>query len=52
MADSNLTCMDCSNPFIFTEKEQEFFNQMQFSVPKRCKNCRVKRKAEKNTRNY
>lgn len=50
--DQNLTCIDCNTPFVFTASEQEFYKQQNFSSPKRCKACRMKRKAEKNTRRY
>ena len=52
--DQNLTCIDCNTPFVFTVNEQEFYNSQNppFSAPKRCKACRMKRKAEKTTRRY
>ncbi len=42
-----LTCSDCGQTFTFTQQEQEFFQEKGFSEPKRCKNCRQQRKAER-----
>ena len=43
--DKTITCVDCGAPFIFSANEQEFYAQKGFSnEPKRCKNCRDKRK--------
>jgi hypothetical protein len=53
MADKTLTCVDCGKEFIFTEKEQEFYKKMNFTnEPKRCKECRDKKKAEKRNSGY
>ena len=44
--DKSIPCIDCGTPFIFTANEQEFYAQKGFSnEPKRCKNCRDKRKS-------
>jgi CxxC-x17-CxxC domain-containing protein len=46
--DRQLTCMDCSQPFIFTAGEQEFYDRKGFKEePKRCKNCRDVRKTRR-----
>ena len=50
--DQQLQCIDCNTSFVFTVSEQEFFKLQNFTPPKRCKNCRMKRKAEKNTGRY
>ncbi|RZN14186.1 MAG: cytochrome C551 [Methanosarcinales archaeon] len=50
MEDKTLTCQDCSEEFIFTAGEQEFFEEKGFDEPKRCKECRDKKKAEKRSR--
>ena len=51
MEDKTLVCADCGQEFIFSAGEQEFYKQMGFTnEPKRCKNCRNKRKAERNAR--
>ena len=43
--DKSINCIDCGAPFIFSANEQEFYAQKGFSnEPKRCKNCRDKRK--------
>ena len=56
--DEILVCCDCSNEFIFYKGEQEFFKlresemkqqnpTAEFKIPKRCKICRKKYKAER-----
>lgn len=45
MADKQIQCIDCSNAFDFTERDQEFFQEKGFEAPKRCKSCRAKKKA-------
>lgn len=40
MEDQNLTCSDCQNNFVFSERDQAFYNEKGFSPPKRCKPCR------------
>jgi hypothetical protein len=45
MADRNLTCKDCGKPFVFTERDQQFYAEKLFSDPKRCVPCRRKKKA-------
>jgi len=47
MPDKTLTCVDCGNEFGFSEKEQEIYNQRGFQEPKRCKDCRAKRRRER-----
>jgi len=44
MTDQEIVCVDCSNPFVFTAAEQEFFAEKQFSAPKRCRPCRQAKK--------
>ncbi len=47
-ADQTLTCRDCSQAFLFTVGEQEFFAQKGFTnAPSRCPGCRSARKAER-----
>ena len=48
MQDIKIVCKDCGKEFIFTAGEQEFYKEKGFSNPVRCKDCREKRKAEKN----
>lgn len=47
MEDITLTCSDCGEDFIFTAGEQDFFEEKGFDTPKRCKDCRQRKKAEK-----
>ena len=49
MADQMLTCKDCSNSFVFTAGEQEFYVTKGFSTPTRCPDCRAERKRQRNT---
>ncbi len=43
--DKNLTCADCSQTFVFTSSEQDFYAQRGFTEPRRCPSCRASRKA-------
>ncbi|MHC4459413.1 MAG: zinc-ribbon domain containing protein [Planctomycetota bacterium] len=47
MPEKTLTCVDCGNKFNFSTEEQEFYIQRGFQEPKRCKDCRDKRKRER-----
>ena len=50
--DKIIVCQDCGEEFTFTVREQEFYEEKGFAnEPKRCKNCRGKRKAEKSNSN-
>ena len=43
--DKSLNCVDCGQEFIFSKNEQAFYAERGFTnEPKRCKNCRDKRK--------
>ena len=43
--DKTLACVDCGQDFIFSKNEQAFYAERGFTnEPKRCKNCRDKRK--------
>lgn len=51
-ADKNLTCVECKEPFIFSAGEQAFYAKhvdektgQAWAEPKRCKECRERRKA-------
>ena len=51
MGDKTLTCQDCGAEFIFTEGEQAFYKEKGLdNEPKRCKECRDKRKAARNSK--
>jgi CxxC-x17-CxxC domain-containing protein len=43
--DKALTCADCSQDFVFTASEQEFYATRGFTEPRRCSSCRASRKA-------
>lgn len=44
--DKTLVCQDCGNEFVFTAGEQAFYKEKGLdNEPKRCKECREKRKA-------
>jgi len=49
MTDKALSCVDCSQEFVFTASEQEFYAERQFSEPRRCPSCRAARKAARNS---
>ena len=42
--DKKLKCSDCGSIFIFSAGEQFFFWSKGLSIPKRCPECRLKRK--------
>jgi len=47
-ADREIACLDCSQNFIFTAGEQEFYERKGFKEePKRCKPCREQRKQKR-----
>lgn len=45
MHDKELVC-GCGNTFIFTERDQEFYQVKGYTPPKRCMDCRTKKKAK------
>jgi hypothetical protein len=47
MQDKEIQCADCGRTFLFTANEQEFFQGRGMSEPKRCKDCRQARKAQR-----
>ena len=49
--DKTIKCLDCRKEFIFSARDQEFYAEKGFNnEPKRCKDCREKRKVERNNR--
>ncbi|KKN73534.1 hypothetical protein LCGC14_0399760 [marine sediment metagenome] len=48
--DKTLTCADCNKEFTWSASEQEFFAEKKFTPPKRCLDCRAKRRKEKKGR--
>lgn len=50
--DKTIVCKDCGKEFVFTVGEQNFYEEKGFNnEPVRCKECREKRKAERNNNN-
>jgi hypothetical protein len=47
MPDKQLKCVQCHQEFPFTEGEQRFYAERQYTEPKRCKPCRDAKKEEK-----
>ena len=45
--DKTIVCKDCGAEFVFTEREQAFYESKGFSDPVRCKACSEARKAQK-----
>lgn len=41
-----LKCKDCGRKFVFTERDQAFYEIMGYCPPKRCKKCRALNKAK------
>lgn len=46
MEDKTLTCI-CGGEFVFTVGEQKFYQDKGFTPPKRCPECRDKKKRER-----
>ncbi|MBI2590001.1 zinc-ribbon domain containing protein [Candidatus Berkelbacteria bacterium] len=47
--DQTLTCRDCGNTFTWTAGEQDFYATKGLSAPTRCKECRAKKRAERDS---
>lgn len=47
MSDETINCADCKSDFVWTEGEQQFFEQKAFKKPRRCRECRQKRRADR-----
>lgn len=47
MENEQITCVDCGQPFEFTDGEQKWFAEKGYAKPKRCKACRQARKTER-----
>ncbi len=54
MADKTLICKDCQQEFVFTEGEQQFYQEKGLqNEPQRCPECRKSRKRQRRfNRNY
>ncbi len=49
LKDKVIVCKDCGKEFIHSVRDQEFYKKMNFTQePIRCKECRDKKKREKN----
>ena len=49
--DRTLTCIECSEEFVFTAGEQKFFALKNLvNDPRRCKNCKIQRAANGGSR--
>jgi hypothetical protein len=46
MSDLTLKCIDCHSDFVFSEAEQTFYEERQYSKPKRCRLCRPSKRAQ------
>lgn len=44
MADQTITCKECSTGFTLTEGEAQWFVSNDMQPPKRCKECRVRKR--------
>jgi hypothetical protein len=45
--DQHLTCADCNQDFLWSAREQEFYQEKGFQPPKRCKDCTRARKEQR-----
>ena len=44
LKNKNLRCVDCRMDFVFTDGEQRYFLSKGLSTPKRCPQCRQRRR--------
>lgn len=50
--DKTIKCVDCGKEFVFTARDQAFYAEKGFTnEPKRCKECREIKKAQKRNEN-
>ncbi|NLL44197.1 MAG: cytochrome C551 [Mollicutes bacterium] len=50
LKDKTIICKDCGEEFVFSVNEQQFYAEKGFTnEPARCKACRNKRKAQRNS---
>ena len=45
LQDKQVSCVDCGAQFVFSARDQAFYQERGYSAPRRCKTCRDKRKA-------
>lgn len=50
--DKTIRCKDCSTEFVYSVRDQEFYKTNNFDDPKRCKDCRAKKKANQSFGSY
>lgn len=50
--DIKIKCQDCGEDFIFSERDQAFYQEKGFQPPKRCHFCRKARKERHLNKNY
>ena len=50
--DIKIICADCKTEFAFTERDQKFYAEKGYVQPKRCKQCRIKKKRERENNQY
>lgn len=43
----DLCCADCGKQFYISDKDEAFYKKMNYILPKRCLDCRRRRKLEK-----
>ncbi len=49
--DKTIKCVDCGTEFVFTARDQAFYAEKGFkNEPKRCRDCRNKKKNDRNDR--
>lgn len=46
-ADQIITCVECKAEFVLTAGQQRWFTDKQMHLPKRCEECRKKKREEK-----
>lgn len=53
MPDKTLKCKDCGSEFVFTEGEQQFYQEKGFeNEPQRCPDCRRAKKAQRRNNGF
>ena len=43
-SDLTINCTWCKKDFIFSVKDQKYYSNKSFDMPKKCKDCRLKKK--------
>lgn len=50
LTETKHTCVDCDTQFLFSLGEQQFFKEKGLTTPRRCPECRERRKKEREQR--